>query len=81
MRKICIHFQVIQPHLLRTYRFFDINQKHNYFDEYQNNYLINRIANRCYIPANQMMLELINRFKETLFFSFRISGSTIRLFH
>lgn len=80
MRKICIHFQVIQPHLLRTYRFFDINQKHNYFDEYQNNYLINRIANRCYIPANQMMLELINRFKETLFFSFSISGSTIRLF-
>jgi alpha-amylase len=38
MRKICIHFQVIQPHLLRTYRFFDINQNHNYFDDYQNNY-------------------------------------------
>lgn len=80
MSKICIHFQVIQPYLMRTYRFFDINQKHNYFDEYQNNYLINRIANRSYLPTNQMMLELINRFKDTLFFSFSISGCTISLF-
>lgn len=80
MRKICIHFQVIQPHLLRTYRFFDINQNHTYFDDYQNNYLINRYANRCYLPANEMMLNLIEKYKEQLFFSFSISGSTIRLF-
>lgn len=80
MRKICIHFQVIQPHLLRTYRFFDMNQNHNYFDDYQNNYLINRFANRCYIPANKMMLELIQKFKDQLFFSMSISGSTIKLF-
>lgn len=80
MRKICIHFQVIQPHLLRTYRFFDMNQNHNYFDDYQNNYLINRFANRCYIPANKMMLELIQKFKDQLFFSMSISGSTLKLF-
>ena len=80
MRKICIHFQVIQPHLLRTYRFFDINQNHNYFDDYQNNYLINRLANRCYIPANKMLLELIQKHKDRLFLSFSISGSTIKLF-
>lgn len=80
MRKICIHFQVIQPHLLRIYRFFDMNHYHNYFDDYQNNYLINRIANRCYIPANKMMLELIQKYKDQFFFSFSISGSTIRLF-
>ena len=80
MRKICIHFQVIQPHLLRTYRFFDINQNHNYFDDYQNNYLINRYANRCYLPANEMMLRMIEQYKDKLFFSFSISGSTIRLF-
>jgi alpha-amylase len=80
MSKICVHFQVIHPHLLRTYRFFDINRYHNYFDDYQNNYLINRIANRSYIPANRMLLDLINKHKDQLFFSFSISGSTIRLF-
>ena len=44
MNKICFHFQISQPYRLRTYRFFDINQDHHYFDEYQNQYLTKRLA-------------------------------------
>ena len=48
MNKICFHFQISQPYRLRTYRFFDINQDHHYFDDYQNQYLTKRLAERCY---------------------------------
>jgi alpha-amylase len=79
MHSLCFHFQVNQPHILRTYRFFDINHKHDYFDIYQNNYWINRLAERSYIPANQMILSIIEKYKEKVSFSFSISGSTISL--
>ena len=39
MQKICFHFQISQPFRLRTYRFFDINVHHDYFDDFQNSYL------------------------------------------
>lgn len=79
MRKICIHFQVVQPHLLRTYRFCDINQNHNYFDDYQNRYLIHRLADRSFLPANQLLMELIKKYPDSLYLSMSISGSTIML--
>lgn len=80
MRKICIHFQVNLPYLLRTYRFFDINQRSDYFDEYQNRYLTNRLADRCYRPANALLLNLIERFGDKVAFSFSISESSIAQF-
>ncbi len=79
MNNICFHFQISQPFRLRTYRFFDINQNHDYFDDYQNHYLAQRLAERCYLPANKMMLELIRKHPEFKF-SFSISGSSINLF-
>ena len=80
MHSICFHFQVNQPYILRTYRFFDINQKHDYFDIYQNNYWINRLAERSYLPANQMLLNIIEKYGNKVAFSFSISGTTIQLF-
>ena len=80
MNKICFHFQISQPYRLRTYRFFDINQDHHYFDDYQNQYLTKRLAERCYLPANRMLLELIQQHPDKFRCSFSISGSSIMLF-
>ena len=80
MRKICIHFQINQPYLLRTYRFFDINQRSDYFDDYQNRYLTNRLSERCYRPANALLLDLIERFNDQVAFSFCLSESAISQF-
>lgn len=80
MNRICFHFQISQPFRLRTYRFFDINQNHDYFDEYQNHYLAQRLAERCYLPANRMMQELIQKYPNRFKFSFSIAGSSIMLF-
>jgi len=57
-----------------------MNQKHDYFDLYQNNYWINRLAGRSYLPANQMLLSIIEKYGEKVAFSFSISGTTIQLF-
>ena len=80
MNKICFHFQISQPYRLRTYRFFDINQDHHYFDDYQNQYLTKRLAERCYLPANRMLLELIKQNPDKFRCSFSIAGSSIMLF-
>ncbi len=80
MKSICFYFQVHQPNRLRTYRFFDIGRHHDYYDEAQNRYLINRIADKCYIPANQMMLDLIQHYGKDFTLSFSISGIAIEQF-
>ena len=77
MKSICFHFQLNQPHRLKTYRFFDINQHHDYFDLFQNKYITKRLTERCYLPANEMLLRLIQQFGEKVAFSFSISGSTL----
>lgn len=77
MRSICLYFQVHQPFRLRTYRFFNIGDDHQYYDDYQNRHIVRRVADKCYIPANKMMLELIQEFGTAFKLSFSISGTAI----
>lgn len=79
MHKICFHFHISQPFRLRTYRFFDINKAHDYFDDFQNSYLANRLAERCYLPANRLFLDLLKT-HPNIALSFSISGSSIKIF-
>lgn len=80
MRSICLYFQVHQPFRLRTYRFFDIGADHYYYDDYQNKHIVRRIANECYIPANEVLLGLINEFGSAFKVTFSISGSALEQF-
>lgn len=80
MRSICLYFQVHQPFRLRTYRFFDIGADHYYYDDYQNKRIARRIATDCYIPANEVLLGLINEFGSAFKVTFSISGSAIEQF-
>jgi len=80
MQTLLIHFQINQSKRLRNYRFFDINRHHNYFDDYENKYLINRLAERCYLPVNNILLSLIKQFGDAVAFSFTISGNTLKMF-
>ncbi len=77
MRSICFFFQVHQPYRLRTYRFFDIGDNHNYYDEYLNRSIINRVAERCYIPMNNLLITLIKEFGQNFKVCLSISGSAI----
>jgi len=77
MKSICFYFQVHQPFRLRTYRFFDIGRNSFYYDDYFNRMIMRRIAEKSYLPMNEILMQQIkeygNRFKVT----FSISGLAI----
>ena len=77
MRSFCFFFQVHQPYRLRTYRFFDIGENHHYYDEYLNRSTINRVAERCYIPMNNLLMGLIKEYGKAFKVSLSITGSVI----
>jgi len=80
MRSICFYFQVHQPFRLRLYRFFDIGKNHDYFDEFQNRYIARRVADKCYLPTNKIMLDLIKEYGTRFKISYSISGTAIDQF-
>ena len=77
---ICFYFQVHQPDRLRQYRFFDIGNDSNYYDEFANRTILNRVAQRCYIPMNNLLLDIIGKCGKQFKFAFSISGSVIEQF-
>lgn len=80
MKTICFYFQVHQPFRLRRYRFFDIGEYHNYFDEFANRSIMRKVADKCYLPTNNLMLDLINEFGSRFKISYSISGTALDQF-
>jgi alpha-amylase len=80
MKSICLYFQVHQPFRLKTYRFFDMGVNHYYYDDFQNKSLVQRIAQKCYLPANKVMLELIKKHGKSFNIAYSISGLALEQF-
>ena len=74
MKTICFYFQIHQPFRLKRYRFFDIGNDHYYYDDFQNEEIIRRIAEKCYLPANRTILEMIKASGNKFKVAFSISG-------
>ncbi|MBR3406072.1 MAG: glycoside hydrolase family 57 protein [Bacteroidales bacterium] len=79
-KSICLYFQVHQPTRLRLYRFFDIGKDSHYYDDFANRTILRRVAQKCYLPMNQLMLELINKNKGKFKICYSISGSALDQF-
>ncbi len=77
MKTICLYFQIHQPFRLRRYRFFDIGNDHYYYDDFQNEEIFRKVAEKCYIPANRTMLEMIKRSEGRFKATFSISGTAL----
>ena len=73
-KTLCLYFQVHQPYRLRQYRFFDIGKNHDYFDDFANKTIMSRVADRCYVPANRLMLDLIKKYDGAFRVAFSVSG-------
>jgi alpha-amylase len=80
MRTICFYFQVHQPFRFRRYRFFDIGNDHYYYDDFSNESILQKVAQKCYLPANAMMLELIQKHQGKFKIAYSISGIAIEQF-
>lgn len=74
MKTICFYFQIHQPFRLKRYRFFDIGKDHYYYDDFNNDEIIHRIAHKSYIPANYALLEMIKNSNNKFKVAFSISG-------
>lgn len=79
-KAICFYFQVHQPFRLKRYRFFEIGHDNYYYDDYSNEAIMRKVADRCYLPANNILLDLINRHKGKFKVTFSISGLAINQF-
>jgi alpha-amylase len=62
MVSICFYFQVHQPFRMRRYSVFEIGKKTDYFDDAKNIEVLRKVARKCYLPTNALMLDLLARY-------------------
>ncbi len=77
MKTVCLYFQVHQPWRLKRYRFFSMGKDHNYLDDLQNRAIMQKVARRCYLPMNALLLKLIRENEGRFRCSFSITGIAI----
>ena len=79
MKTICLYFEIHQPIHLKRYRFFDIGTDHYYYDDYENERVINELFEKSYKPALQTMLDMIAENGKAFKVAFSISGVSLEL--
>ncbi len=77
MKAINFIFQIHQPYRLKRYRFFDIGNDHYYYDDFANDEIITRIAQRSYMPACETLLRMIQDSKGKFRCAIAISGDAL----
>ncbi|MEM1212446.1 MAG: glycoside hydrolase family 57 protein [Planctomycetota bacterium] len=78
MAAVCFYFQVHQPLRLRRYSVFDASAE--YFDHAANTQILRKVANKCYLPATKLLLELTQRYRSEFRISFSLTGTVLRQF-
>jgi alpha-amylase len=81
MISVCFYFQVHQPFRLReNYNFFQIGRDHHYEDAELNRKIIRKVAEKCYLPTNALMLDLIQKHQGRFRIAYSISGVALEQF-
>ncbi len=75
MASVCFYFQLHQPCRLRRYSVFDADTE--YYDTPRNSHIIRKVANKCYLPATKMMLNLVQRHEGNFRVGFSMTGCVI----
>src|SRR5574340_600357 len=74
MPSVCVYFQVHQPCRLKRYSFFNINADHSYEDRDKNRQILNKIAEKCYLPTNAILCDLLRKYQGDYRISFSLTG-------
>ncbi len=77
MLKVSFYFQVHQPFRLRNYLFFDIGNKHNYYNGALNRAVLRRVISNSYMPANRMFHKLIRKYGDKVRVNYVLSGTLL----
>jgi alpha-amylase len=75
MASVCFYFQVHQPFRLRRYSVFDSDA--NYFDDFKNADVCRKVAAKCYLPTNRVLLDLVREYGRDFAASFSITGLAV----
>lgn len=78
MPSVCMYFQVHQPQRLRHYTVFDSGS--DYFDDYKNASICRKVAHKCYLPTNRLLLDLIRRWDGRFKVAFSVTGVLLEQF-
>jgi alpha-amylase len=68
-KAIVLYLHAHQPYRLRHYTIFDTSKAHNYFEtehdaSYDNRKIIEKVANKSYLPTNRLLLDLLEKHPE-----------------
>lgn len=77
MLYIVFYFQVHQPFRVRKYKVFDIGKNLNYFDDDLNRRVFEKVAEKCYLPANDLFKRLIQISEGRFKVSYSLTGTFI----
>ncbi len=81
MPSACIYFEVHQPMRLNRFSVFNIGEENSplsrYFDSKLNQEIFEKVARKCYLPTNNMLINLINEFDGKFRVSFSLTGTFV----
>jgi len=80
MTSVCMYFEVHQPMRLNKFSVFNIgNSNHHseYFNRKLNEEIFKKVATKCYIPTNNLLLELIRQYDGEFRVSFSLTGTFV----
>ncbi|MHC5011933.1 MAG: alpha-amylase, partial [Planctomycetota bacterium] len=78
MTAVVFYFQGHQPYRLKPYKPADVGSGKTYFDDSENRRIVRRVAERCYLPMNAILLEQIERTDGRFRCSFSLSGTLLQ---
>ena len=78
MIDVVFYFQVHQPYRLRRLKPSEKIRRLDYWDTPLNKLVAERVAERCYVPMNNVLLDAIDRTDGKFRCSFSLSGTVIR---
>jgi len=78
MASVCFYFQVHQPYRLRHYTIFETDSE--YFDAQKNREICRKVAEKCYLPTNRLLLELIKKHEGRFKVAFSLTGIVLEQF-
>lgn len=79
-KSLCFYFQIHLPFQFRRYRFFDIGNSHQYYDDFDTRTALQKAVEHCYLPMNRVLMDIIKEHGKNFKVAFSITGETIEQF-
>jgi alpha-amylase len=80
MTSVCLYFKLHRPFTLKKYLAQDVDTMHNYEDSDADRASIDQLADECCLPANEIILEQLQRHDGKFRVSYAVSGVMLELF-